>query len=155
VDKASILAETIAYVKELEQRVEELESSRAPTRRTETTTGRRRHDVAGKKVSAAGSKRKASELGDGNTERDDGPSNVVKVTVMDKEVLLEVQCRWKELMMTRVFDALKVLGLDVLSVQSSTPDGLLALKIRAQVWQWQCICSGNAHGYGYWFTNGM
>jgi hypothetical protein len=143
VDKASILAETIAYVKELEQRVEELESSsRAPSRPGETA-GRRRHDVAaGKKVSSAGSKRKASELGDANTERDDGPSNVVNVTVMDKEVLLEVQCRWKELMMTRVFDALKVLGLDVLSVQSSTPDGLLALKIRAQVRQWQCICSG-------------
>jgi hypothetical protein len=154
VDKASILAETIAYVKELEQRVEELESSsRAPSRPGETA-GRRRHDVAGKKVSA-GSKRKASELGDASTERDDGPSNVVNLTVMDKEVLLEVQCRWKELMMTRVFDALKALGLDVLSVQSSTPDGLLALKIRAQVWQWQCICSGNAHGYGYWFTNGM
>ncbi|KAM0825244.1 hypothetical protein ACQ4PT_069685 [Festuca glaucescens] len=142
VDKASILAETIAYLKELEQRVKELESSgRAPTRPITVTTGRRRHDVAGRKVSA-GSKRKASELGDGNTERehlsmDDGPSNVVNVTVMDKEVLLEVQCRWKELLMTRVFDALKALGLDVLSVQSSTPDGLLALKIRAQ-------CAGSA-----------
>uniref|UniRef100_A0ACD5UDM9 Uncharacterized protein n=1 Tax=Avena sativa TaxID=4498 RepID=A0ACD5UDM9_AVESA len=148
VDKASILAETIAYLKELEQRVEDLESSRAPTTRPMIAdiTGRRRHDVAGKKVSA-GSKRKASELGDANTERkdhswvlskdDDAPSsNLVNVTVMEKEVHLEVQCRWKELLMTRVFDALKDLGLDVLSVQSSTaPDGLqLALKIRAQVW---------------------
>uniref|UniRef100_A0ACD5V429 Uncharacterized protein n=1 Tax=Avena sativa TaxID=4498 RepID=A0ACD5V429_AVESA len=144
VDKASILAETIAYLKELEQRVEELESSGAPTTWpiADVTGRRRRHDVAGKKVSA-GSKRKASELGDANTERkdhwvlskeDDAPSNVVNVTVMEKEVLLEVQCRWKELLMTRVFDALKNLGLDVLSVQSSTaPDGLqLALKIRAQ-----------------------
>lgn len=146
VDKASILAETIAYLKELEQRVEDLESSRATMTRPMIAdiTGRRRHDVAGKKVSA-GSKRKASELGDANTERkedhwvlskdDDAPSNLVNVTVMDdKEVHLEVQCRWKELLMTRVFDALKDLGLDVLSVQSSTaPDGLqLALKIRAQ-----------------------
>ncbi|KAM0844315.1 hypothetical protein ACQ4PT_057146 [Festuca glaucescens] len=137
VDKASILAETIAYLKELEQRVEELESSsRAPTRLIAETAGRRRHDIAGRKA-AAGSKRKASELGDSKTERghlskDDGPSNVVNVTVMDKEVLLEVQCRWKELLMTRVFGALKALSLDVLSVQSSTPGGLLALKIRAQ-----------------------
>ncbi|KAM0830571.1 hypothetical protein ACQ4PT_066124 [Festuca glaucescens] len=130
VDKASILAETIAYLKELEQRVEELESSRAPSRQGETA-GRRRHDVVGKKVSA-GSKRKASELGDGNTEREHGSGNIVNVTVMDKEVLLEVQCRWKESLMTRVFDALKDLSLDVLSVQSSTPGGLLALKIRAQ-----------------------
>uniref|UniRef100_A0ACD5UT91 Uncharacterized protein n=1 Tax=Avena sativa TaxID=4498 RepID=A0ACD5UT91_AVESA len=143
VDKASILAETIAYLKELEQRVEELESTQSSSRALMTrpvaeTKGRRRHDMAGKKFSA-GSKRKAWELGDANTERDhlskskdDGPSNVVNVTVMGKEVHLEVQCRWKELLMTRVFDALKTLGLDVLSVQSSTPDGLLALKIRAQ-----------------------
>uniref|UniRef100_A0ACD5V2R5 Uncharacterized protein n=2 Tax=Avena sativa TaxID=4498 RepID=A0ACD5V2R5_AVESA len=144
VDKASILAETIAYLKELEQRVEELESTqsscRAPTRPLAERTGRRhQHDVAGRKKFSAGLKRKASELGDANTERehlsmskDDGASNIVNVTVMDKEVLLEVQCRWKELLMARVFDALKDLGLDVLSVQSSTPDGLLALKIRAQ-----------------------
>lgn len=135
-DKASILAETIAYLKELEQRVEELESSREPSRPAETR-GRRRHEIAGKKVS--GAKRKASsELGGGDVEREhlwalskDGPSNV-NVTIMDKEVLLEVQCRWKELLMTGVFDAIKSLYLDVLSVQASTPDGLLALKIRAQ-----------------------
>ncbi|CAM0903402.1 unnamed protein product [Alopecurus aequalis] len=137
VDKASILAETIEYLKELQQRIGELESSRALTRPITETTGRRRHDITAKKKISAGSKRKASALGDANTEKgqlfkDDGPSNVVNVTVMDKEVLLEVQCRWKELMMTRVFDALKALNLDVLSVQSSTPDGLLALKIRAQ-----------------------
>ncbi|XP_051218685.1 anthocyanin regulatory R-S protein [Lolium perenne] len=136
VDKASILAETIAYLKELEQRVEELESNRAPPRPIAEAAGRRRHDVAGKKASV-GSKRKALDLSVGNHERehlskDDDPNNVVNVTVMDKEVLLEVQCPWKELLMTRVFDALKTLGLDVLSVQSSTPDGLLALKIRAQ-----------------------
>ncbi|KAK1684035.1 hypothetical protein QYE76_044883 [Lolium multiflorum] len=126
VDKASIIAETIAYLKELERRIEELESSRAPSTRPTETTSRRRHGVAGKEVSA-GSKRKASEPCESN----DGPVNVVAVTVMDKEVLLEVQCRWKQLLMTRVFDALKALSLDVLSVQSSTPDGLLALKIRA------------------------
>ncbi|KAF7017830.1 unnamed protein product [Triticum aestivum] len=130
VDKASILAETIAYLRELEQKVEELESNRVAG-----TAVRKLHDVSGKKV-LAGSKRKASELGGDDTERvlpkDDGPSNIVNVTVTDKEVLLEVQCRWKELLMTQVFDAIKSLRLDVLSVRASTPDGLLALKIRAQ-----------------------
>ena len=142
VDKASILAETIAYVKKLEHTIEELESSRAPTRLAETT-GRRRHDATGKKA-LAGSKRKASELGEAVAEREhrhwvlpkgNGPSNVVNVTVTDKEVLLVVKCQWKELLMTRVFDAMKVLNLDVLSVQASTSSGLLALKIQAQVWQ--------------------
>ncbi|XP_048571964.1 anthocyanin regulatory R-S protein-like isoform X2 [Triticum urartu] len=129
VDKASILAETIAYLRELEQKVEELESNRAAG----TKVVRKRHEVGGKKV-LAGSKRKALELGGEDTPlpKEDGPSNIVNVTVTDKEVLLEVQCRWKELLMTRVFDAIKSLRLDVLSVRASTPDGLLALKIRAQ-----------------------
>ncbi|CAM0870660.1 unnamed protein product [Alopecurus aequalis] len=136
VDKASILAETIAYLKELKQTIEDLESSRAPTRPAETT-GRRCDDVARKKASA-GSKRKAVELGGTDVERElqcnqnDGASNVVNVTMMDKEVLLEVQCRWKEQLMTRVFDAMKDLSLDVLSVQASTTLGLHALKIQAQ-----------------------
>ncbi|VAH50593.1 unnamed protein product [Triticum turgidum subsp. durum] len=132
VDKASILAETIAYLKELEQKVEELESNRAAG----TTAVRKRHEVGRKKV-LAGSKRKASELGGDDTERvlpkDGGPSSVVNVTATDNEVLLEVQCRWKELLMTQVFDAIKSLRLDVLSVRASTPDGLLALRIRAQL----------------------
>jgi hypothetical protein len=36
--------------------------------------------------------------------------------------------------MTRVFDAIKSLHLDVLSVQASAPDGFMGLKIRAQVY---------------------
>ncbi|KAF8702431.1 hypothetical protein HU200_032807 [Digitaria exilis] len=139
VDKASILAETIAYVKELQQRVQELESNREPISRSfQTTRLARRHDngIVRKKVSA-GSKRKGSELG-GDMEREhpwvpskDGTSNVT-VTVSHKDVLLEVQCRWEELLMTRVFDAIKSLHLDVLSVQASVPDGFMGLKIRAQ-----------------------
>ncbi|OEL21937.1 Anthocyanin regulatory Lc protein [Dichanthelium oligosanthes] len=139
VDKASILAETIAYVKELQRRVQELESSREPiiSRPSgETTRLTRRHDDEVIKVSA-GSKRKGSELG-GDVERQrpwtlskDGASNVT-VTVSDKDVLLEVQCRWEELLLTRVFDAIKSLHLDVLSVQASAPEGFMGLKIQAQ-----------------------
>ncbi|PAN39531.1 hypothetical protein PAHAL_7G249800 [Panicum hallii] len=140
VNKASILAETIAYLKELQRRVHELESSREPiSRPSETRRLTKRHDdgSARKKVSA-GSKRKGSELG-GDMVRDehpwalskDGASNVT-VTVSDKDVLVEVQCRWEELLMTRVFDAIKNLHLDVLSVQASAPDGFMGLKIRAQ-----------------------
>ncbi|VAI11807.1 unnamed protein product [Triticum turgidum subsp. durum] len=129
-DKASILAETITYLKELEQRVEELESSRTPSWHPKEGTGRGLHDVAGRKKIklSTGCKRKASES---EREDGDGPSNVVNVIMMDKEVILEVQCRWKKLLMTRVFDAIKNLRLDIVSVHTSTPGGLLELKIRA------------------------
>ena len=109
--------------------MEELESNRAAG-----IAVRKCHEVPGKKV-LAGSKRKASELGGDDTERvlpkDDGLSSDANATVTDKEVLLEVQCRWKELLMTQVFDAIKSLCLDVVSVQASTSGGRLDLKIRA------------------------
>uniref|UniRef100_A0A0D3EQF2 BHLH domain-containing protein n=1 Tax=Oryza barthii TaxID=65489 RepID=A0A0D3EQF2_9ORYZ len=131
VDKASILAETIAYLKELERRVQELES--------------------GKKVSRPAKRKPCSETITGSggggdagavkehhhwvlSESQEGTPSDVRVIVMDKDELhLEVHCRWKELMMTRVFDAIKSLRLDVLSVHASAPDGLLGLKIRAKV----------------------
>jgi hypothetical protein len=48
----------------------------------------------------------------------------VTIIVLDKEVLVELQCRWKELLTTQVFDAIKSLQLDVLSVKASpAPDG--------------------------------
>ncbi|KAL6903352.1 hypothetical protein ACP4OV_004165 [Aristida adscensionis] len=150
VDKASILAETIAYLKELEHRVQELESSRElsnTSRPVETARSKRGRDgeiTAGtKRVAAlAGAKRRkaSSELGgdDDDVEREqhwvlskDGTSNV-NVTVAGSEVVLELQCRWREQLMARVFDAVKALRLDVLSVQASTPDGLMGLTIRAQ-----------------------
>ncbi|XP_062183702.1 anthocyanin regulatory R-S protein-like isoform X2 [Phragmites australis] len=140
VDKVSILEETIAYLKELEQRVQELESRREPISHPGETTRLRRHDneITVKRVSARAKTKKALELSGTDMEREhhwvlskDGTSNV-NVTVIGMEVLLEVHCRWKELLMTRFFDAFKGLHLDVLSVQASTTNGLLGLKIQAQ-----------------------
>jgi hypothetical protein len=62
----------------------------------------------------------------------DGTSNVT-VTVANKDVLLEVQCPVGGATDDTVFDAIKSLNLDVLSVQDSAPDGFMELKIRAQV----------------------
>ncbi|XP_044979207.1 anthocyanin regulatory R-S protein-like [Hordeum vulgare subsp. vulgare] len=123
-DKASILTETIGYLRELKQRVDQPESSRSPSDPKELT-GRSRSHVVGarKKIVSAGSKRKSPGL--------ESPSNVVNVTVLDKVVLLEVKCPWKELLMTQVFDAIKSLYLDVVSVHASTSGGRLDLKIRA------------------------
>uniref|UniRef100_A0A0E0PCI4 Uncharacterized protein n=1 Tax=Oryza rufipogon TaxID=4529 RepID=A0A0E0PCI4_ORYRU len=138
VDKASILAETIAYLKELEKRVEELESSSQPSPcPLETRSRRKCREITGKKVSA-GAKRKApapevASDDDTDGERRHCVSNV-NVTIMDnKEVLLELQCQWKEYLMTRVFDAIKGVSLDVLSVQASTSDGLLGLKLGLKI----------------------
>ncbi|OEL31577.1 Anthocyanin regulatory R-S protein [Dichanthelium oligosanthes] len=136
-----LLAETVAYLRELEQKVQELESSRGHVARLagETMLGCHDNEITGKRVSAA-KRKKPSEL-NGNMEREqehhwvlskDGASHVINVSVTGTEVLVQVQCRWKELLMARVFDAIKNLHLVVLSVQASTPNGLLGLKIQAQ-----------------------
>ncbi|OEL36572.1 Anthocyanin regulatory Lc protein [Dichanthelium oligosanthes] len=144
VDKASILAETIAYLKELERRVQELESTKelSVSRPTASVLRRHGHDdevVRSRKQVSGAKRKKGSELdAGGDRQKDqhwvrskDGPSNV-SITVADKEVLLDVQCRWKERLIARVFDAVKRLHLNILSVQSSTLDGLMGLKVRAQ-----------------------
>jgi hypothetical protein len=74
-----------------------------------------------------------------------GPSNV-SIAVADKEVLLDVQCRWKERLMARVFDAVKSLHLNIVSVQSSTLDGLMGLKVRAQVCMSRCVARSKREG---------
>nr|CAB3485387.1 unnamed protein product [Digitaria exilis] len=140
-DKASILAGAIAYLKELERKVQELESIRGGISRSHGKTMLRCHgnEVIGMSLSAANKRKKASEPSGGMEEREhhwelskDGSSNVINVSIMGTDVIVQVQCRWKELLMARVFDALKNLHLDVLSVQASTPDGLFGLNIKAQ-----------------------
>ncbi|CAN6249698.1 unnamed protein product [Urochloa humidicola] len=139
VDKASILAETIAYLKELEQKVQELESSMGPVSRPADETMQRCHDneIPGKRICAA--KRKKASQVSGNMEGEnhwvlnkDSASKIINVSVNGAEVVVQVQCWWNELLMARVFDAIKHLHLDILWVQASTPDGLLRLKIQAQ-----------------------
>uniref|UniRef100_A0A0D9YAU6 BHLH domain-containing protein n=1 Tax=Oryza glumipatula TaxID=40148 RepID=A0A0D9YAU6_9ORYZ len=116
--------------KELERRVQELESgkkvSRPPKRKPCSET-----IIGGGGGSGAGAVKEHHHWV--LSESQEGTPSDVRVIIMDKDELhLEVHCRWKELMMTRLFDAIKSLRLDILSVQSSVPDGLLGLKIRAK-----------------------
>ncbi|XP_038982750.1 transcription factor GLABRA 3-like isoform X2 [Phoenix dactylifera] len=147
VDKASILGGTIEYLKELERRVEELESCRElgkpepRGRRMHPDIAERTSDNYGNKKIANGmqscaNKRKACDIDETAVEHcgvlsKDGPVNVI-VTVMEKEVLLELQCQWRECLLLEVVDAIRNLHLDPLSVQSSTGDNNLAVTIKAK-----------------------
>ncbi|TVU14927.1 hypothetical protein EJB05_38424, partial [Eragrostis curvula] len=134
-DKASILAETIAYLKELEQKVKELESRRESiSSPDDKRPACHENEITGKRVPARIKRKKGRN--DMEMEHHwffskDGPSNV-NVTVIGMEVLLKVQCQWKDLLMTHVFDTIKSLDLDVLSVEASTPNHVMGLKIRAR-----------------------
>ncbi|KAF8380233.1 hypothetical protein HHK36_027715 [Tetracentron sinense] len=147
VDKASILNDTIAYLKELETRVEELESCRelsefeARERRDQDIV-ERTSDNYGNSDTANGkkhliNKRKACDIDEMIPELNwvapkGGLPADVTVSLMDKEVLIEMRCPWRECLLLEIMDAINNLHLDAHSVQSSTADGILALTLKSK-----------------------
>lgn len=149
IDKSSILGDTIEYLKELERRVEFLESHMDPkdldvkelsklldvTERTSDNYGRDGVDFDGKKSSIC--KRKASDADEQGFESHwvlskNGDADV-NVTVVGKEVMIQVTCPWRDCLLLEVVDAVSGLHLDAHSVQSSTVDGNLSLTIKSKV----------------------
>ncbi|URE04034.1 anthocyanin regulatory Lc protein [Musa troglodytarum] len=147
VDKASVLGNTIDYLKDLEKRVLELESCQEPAEH-ETAESRKHPDVAerssdncrnkqivnGEKSLAK--KRKVCDVDRSNAEHlwiltKDGPIEV-NVAMKDKEVLVEVHCPWRESLLFEIVESISNLHLDPLSVQSSTVDGMLSLAIKSK-----------------------
>ncbi|MQM07771.1 hypothetical protein Taro_040612 [Colocasia esculenta] len=145
IDKASILGDTIDYLKELERRVGYLESYMGDL---EAKGGKKHPDVAertsdnyGRDEIACGkksplSKRKACDVDEQGFENHwilskDGMADI-NVTIMGKEVLLQLSCPWRDSLLLEIVDAISNLHLDALSVQSSTVDGNLTLTIKSK-----------------------
>lgn len=152
-DKASILGDTIEYLKELEKRVEELESCKeiveveARERRKHPDIAERTSDNYGssegtnrRKTSA--NKRKASEIEEAEGEHDHWVKDSVvdiNVTVIEKEVMLEMNCPWRDSLLLDIVDALSNIHLDAHTVQSSTQNGVLTLTLKAMVRTSDCL----------------
>lgn len=149
VDKVSILDHTIAYLRELERKVEELESYKEVIE-LESTTQSKPHDAIERTSDNYGpnkfgsikklltNKRKACDtekmaadnkrvhLRDSSTDR-------ITVSITDKDVLIEMRCSWRESVLLEVMEAITKLHLDSQTVQSSTNDGILSMSIKAKV----------------------
>ncbi|WOL00190.1 hypothetical protein Cni_G08903 [Canna indica] len=144
VDKASILSDTIEYLKDLQRRVQELETCRqlvevdARDRRKHPDLAERISDNYGNKEMVnsrkpLANKRKACTI---NSEHHwvlsrDGSIDV-NVTMKEKEVLVEMHCPWRECLLLEILESVTDLHLDPLSVQSSITDGILALTIKSK-----------------------
>ncbi|XP_058082223.1 transcription factor GLABRA 3-like isoform X2 [Magnolia sinica] len=149
VDKASILGDTIEYLKELERRVEELEGCKEFTEsgarerrkhpdiveRTSDNYGNNEIVANGQKLSI--NKRKACDI----DKAADVELNWVlskdcladmTVTIIEKEVVIEMRCPWRECLLIEIVDAISGLHLDAHSVQSSTIDGVLTLALKSK-----------------------
>ncbi|KAK3005764.1 hypothetical protein RJ639_017576 [Escallonia herrerae] len=150
VDKVSLLDGTIEYLKELEGRVKKLESSKERAE-MEVRTQRKPHDVAERTSDNYGNdkngnsrkplvnKRKACDIDEIEAEtnqvlpKDDSLTDDLTVSVIDRNVLVEIRCPWKEGLLLEIMDATSKLHLDSHSVQTSSVDGILSLTIRSKL----------------------
>ncbi|XP_064963290.1 transcription factor GLABRA 3-like [Musa acuminata AAA Group] len=147
VDKASVLGNTIDYLKDLKRRLLELESCQ-DSAELEIAESRKHPDVAkrssdnyrNKEIvngeNSLAKKRKVSDVDRSNAEHlwistKDRPIEV-NVTLKDKEVLVEMHCPWRESLVFEIVESISNLHLDLLSVQSSTVDGMLSLAIKSK-----------------------
>nr|QTO65822.1 GLABRA3-like protein [Aristolochia lindneri] len=147
IDKASILGDTIEYLRELERRVEELEACKESadcepreTRKhpdvVERTSDNYGHNAIANGKKNLINKRKASDIDEVDAELNwvvskDGLADVT-VTIIDKEVSVELRCPWRDCLLLEIVDAISTLHLDAYSVQSSTTDGVLALTLKSK-----------------------
>ncbi|KAK9265379.1 hypothetical protein L1049_003529 [Liquidambar formosana] len=148
VDKVSILDDTIEYLKELQKRVEELESCRESTE-LEATTRRKPGDTVERTSDNYGdnnfghrkkpliNKRKACEIDETESEINcglvkDSSGDNVTVSMIEEDVVIEMRCPWRECLLLEIMDAVSNLHLDSHSVQSSTNDGILFVTIKSK-----------------------
>uniref|UniRef100_A0ACD5UP45 Uncharacterized protein n=1 Tax=Avena sativa TaxID=4498 RepID=A0ACD5UP45_AVESA len=123
-DKASILGDTIEYLKQLRKRIQELELS----------------DARQVRASASSEKRKLTALEGSSSSSSTDPvavaqhSTDVQVSIIESDALLELRCPDRRGLLVRIMQALQEqLRLDVTAVQASSDDGVLLAELRAKV----------------------
>ncbi|WRX10609.1 Transcription factor MYC/MYB N-terminal - like 2 [Theobroma cacao] len=151
IDKASILKDTIKYLKELEARVDELESSmdsvdfEARPRRNcldamkQASDNHENRKVENVKKSWI-NKRKACDIDESHetgSEQSrvipkDGLTSDVKVSIKELEVIIEIRCPSREFLLLDIMDAINNLHLDAHTVQSSTLEGVVIVTIKSK-----------------------
>uniref|UniRef100_A0A0D9WWT1 BHLH domain-containing protein n=1 Tax=Leersia perrieri TaxID=77586 RepID=A0A0D9WWT1_9ORYZ len=144
-DKASILGDTIEYVKQLRKRIQDLESSssssrpRNPSSSTPASSGKKRRTTRATTSAAATAATEAGSSSNGVAgETIAAAEAVVQVSIIESDALVELRCSGggdgDGGVLLRVMKALQGLHLDVTAVQASTsPDGVLLADLRAKV----------------------
>ncbi|KAG8378968.1 hypothetical protein BUALT_Bualt07G0039600 [Buddleja alternifolia] len=147
VDKVSILDHTIEYLRELERKVEELESHKEamvlesttkskPQDAIERTSDNYGPNKVGKMKKTSRNKRKACDMdkteGNNRARLRDSLTDDITVIVTGKDVLIELRCSWRECVLIDVMEAISKLNMESQSVQSSNADGIFSMTIKAK-----------------------
>ncbi|CAN8248212.1 unnamed protein product [Cochlearia groenlandica] len=138
-DKESILNNTIKYLKELESRVEELESCMGSVNfverqrkkhindMTEETSGNYDDDSSTK----IDGKYSSGEIKQATSSRSDYETNL-RVKLKETEVGIQVRCSNRDYIVADIMETLSNLHMDAFSVRSHTLNGFLTLNIKAK-----------------------
>ncbi|KAI4303368.1 hypothetical protein MLD38_039009 [Melastoma candidum] len=143
IDKASILDDTIVYLKELEARVEALESCmesaelEGRNQRTIPDLVEKTSDHSPNVNKSWVNKRKASDIDETYPELrkivvSDRAVSEVKIHAKDWEVVIEMKCPYREYLLVDILEVINNLQLDAYSVQSSTLEGVLSLALKSK-----------------------
>ncbi|MQL76254.1 hypothetical protein Taro_008624 [Colocasia esculenta] len=157
-DKASILGDTIDYLKQLLRRIQEMESqiklmeSERRTRAAETIRANPKEQsvqthsspplgdasqllISDRGRAAGSNKKKLRVVGAGNgTVKAKAVEDMsVQVSIIEADALLELECPHRDGLLLKIMQAVHELGLETLAVQSSSADGVFVAEIRAKV----------------------
>ncbi|KAK8711281.1 hypothetical protein V6N13_146566 [Hibiscus sabdariffa] len=152
IDDETILKDTIKYLKELEARIDELESCKnsmefepRPRRNCLDVVEQTSDNYENRKVSNVKkswiNKRKASDIDESRPETGsglnrgtakDGLTPEVIVSIKELEVIIEIWCLSREFLLLDIMEAINKLHLDVHIIQSSTLDGRVTLTLKSK-----------------------
>lgn len=114
-DKASILGDTIEYVKQLRKRIQELEANERST-------------ISGNREVKKYKEKPTGEM----TEQREGVVQV-DVSIIENDGLIELQCPNREGFLLDVMQMLRELRVEITTIQSSVNNGVFVAELRAKV----------------------
>ncbi|KAJ0265235.1 Transcription factor MYC1 [Hirschfeldia incana] len=134
VDKEEILNNTIKYLQELEERVEELESCMGSVNFVERQRKSVNDSVL---IEETSGNYDASTKIDGNSGETDNVTifkdeTHLRVKLKETEVVMEVRCSYRDFIVADIMETLSKLHMDAFSVRSHTLDGFLTLNLKAK-----------------------
>ncbi|KAL6505109.1 hypothetical protein OROGR_024926 [Orobanche gracilis] len=138
-DKASILGDTIEYLKHMRKKIQELEDEKASTTNVRNSSNPK-EQMRGWTTWGRGKMRKMRVVGEGGSEMEKGVESrpgdgagKVEVSIIGIDALVEIQCVQKEGLLLKLMQVLGELGIEVATVHSSISNGVFAAEFRAKV----------------------
>lgn len=158
-DKASILGDTIEYVKQLRRKIQDLETRNRQFEIDQRGKGTELHKSSNsKEVQLSSGPAKGSVSQTLSSDRSRLPTtekrkmriiegtgsvktkgveatcnNTVEVSIIESDALLELECPYREGLLLEIMQILCELRLEITAVQSSSTNGVFSADIRAKV----------------------